>query len=489
MNIDYYAILGVAYNATPEEIKQAYFQLARQYHPDVNPEMADSEEFLAIQQAHDILSNPSRRREYDLSLPPEWRTGAEISLNIKYSRSVIGAIDEPQLMYVLLDAFCTANIDEKASPPCHFCLILDRSTSMQGARMDMVKASAFKLIQQLRPKDLISVVAFSDRAEVVIPPSRAADLSKSDARLNLIACSGGTEILQGLLLGVEQLRQGGSAFTRHIILLTDGDTYGDGQHCLELAQTAAQTGISISVLGIGPDWNDELMDALSSRAGGNAMFISSTRDLDQYIHRKVNDLGSIYARGLQFQFTSSPEVQLRYAFRMNPDTAPLPLFDTLPLGDIVYQKNLGILLEFLIQPLNAHSDRITLARGAISMDLPGGGEHKARLMVDLARDVQVGQVDESPPAVLIEALSRLTLYRMQEKVQQEVKAGEYDHATRRLQNLATHLLAQGEKELAHTVLLEAEHLQRSQNFSSEGDKRIKYGTRAFLLPAITEQHL
>ena len=57
-----------------------------------------------------------------------------------------------------------------------------------------------------------------------------------------------------------------------------------------------------------------------------------------------------------------------------------------------------------------------------------------------------------------------------------------------LQYLATHLLAEGDRELAHTVLVEAEHIQQSHRFSQEGDKRIKYGTRALLLLPGPEQN-
>jgi Ca-activated chloride channel family protein len=88
---------------------------------------------------------------------------------------------------------------------------------------------------------------------------------------------------------------------------------------------------------------------------------------------------------------------------------------------------------------------------------------------------------EPPPQEIIEALSHLTLYRLQEQARLEVTSGEYGKASGHLQRLATHLVAQGEKQLAHTVLLEAEHIQQHQAFSREGDKKIKYGTRALLI--------
>lgn len=63
---DYYKILGVSKNATEKEIKQAYRKLARKYHPDVNPGNRESEErFKEINEAHEVLSDPEKRKKYE----------------------------------------------------------------------------------------------------------------------------------------------------------------------------------------------------------------------------------------------------------------------------------------------------------------------------------------------------------------------------------------------------------------------------------------
>lgn len=121
--------------------------------------------------------------------------------------------------------------------------------------------------------------------------------------------------------------------------------------------------------------------------------------------------------------------------------------------------------------------------GTMVMDIPTRQAPTTRLRLNMMIPVTEKEDINVPHPAILQAMSRLTLYRMQEKAREEVAAGEFENASRRLQRLATHLLAQGERDLAHTVLVEAENIKQSEKFSKEGDKRIKYGTRALLLPS------
>ena len=67
---DYYGILGVGSDAGPDEIKRAYRRLARELHPDVNPDAAAQERFAEVSAAYEVLSDPEKRRIVDLGGDP-----------------------------------------------------------------------------------------------------------------------------------------------------------------------------------------------------------------------------------------------------------------------------------------------------------------------------------------------------------------------------------------------------------------------------------
>ena len=92
-----------------------------------------------------------------------------------------------------------------------------------------------------------------------------------------------------------------------------------------------------------------------------------------------------------------------------------------------------------------------------------------------------------PPATIVQALGKLTLYRMQEKAHEEVQEGQFELAAQHMKQLATSLLSQGERSLARTALMEAENIEQMQAFTEEGSKEIKYGTRALIMPQEKEE--
>jgi len=477
---DYYALIGVARDASQEEIKRAYFQAAQKFHPDKNTAAGETELFLNVQQAYEVLSNPTRRKQYDATLSPEEHPFLPYSHSILYSRPNLVNLDEPQMLYIILELEPPAEARESPSAPLNVCLVLDRSTSMQGEKMDTVKATAIQVLRSLRSQDILSVVAFSDRAEVIIPASYNLDRTRLEAKIQMIQPSGGTEIYQGLEAGVKEvMRSADGKRISHIILLTDGHTYGDEQQCLALASKLAGHGVGISGMGIGPEWNDIFLDVLSTRTGGSSAYIAQPQDIKKLLLEKFNALAQIYAEDIILDTQFISDIELSYVFRLQPDPAPIALDEnTLHLGSMLQDIPTQIIFEYIIYPKAVKSDSLTVLDGNLKVSIASQLLSVPPLRTRFWRAVTDSPEPEPPPPQIVQALSRLMLYRMQDRARKEVDKGNIDSATRHLQTLASNLLAQGERSLAQTIILEVEHLEKQNALTIDGSKKIKYGTRS-----------
>ncbi|OGO64918.1 MAG: hypothetical protein A2030_03770 [Chloroflexi bacterium RBG_19FT_COMBO_50_10] len=488
-NDSFYDRLGLPRDATLDEIRHAYREMARRLHPDKNVKPGETELFISVQEAYEVLANPDQKNSYDSTLPPEQQAHLPLAMSINYSSNTLVSLPEPQLIYALLEFKAQMATGELPPPPLNICLVLDCSTSMHGLRLDTVKLTAIELIRQLQANDILSVVKFSDKAEVVIPAGSYYNREEIETHIQLLHAGGGTEIFQGLEAGYSEIiRYRAKNYINHIILITDGRTYGDEQECLRLVDKAAALGIGISTLGIGGKWNDSFLDMISSQTGGSSKFVSKTDDLGRFLFDKIAKLGRSYAELVTFNFQTSPGIDLNYAFRLNPEASPLTTSSPIVVGTVPRDLSQTLLLEFLVHEIPAKASRLMLAKGFLSYEIPTRtGRQSFSERLELWRPVSQELDTDLPSSTFIQAISRLNLYRMQERARLDLQEGKVEEATQRLQSIATHLLAQGHNELARSVLSEVVHIQQTQVFSEDGEKRIKYGTRSLLLPAGTEE--
>jgi Ca-activated chloride channel family protein len=476
---NYYTILGVDPQATPEMIREAFASWL-----DEVPEGADLEshpDYQRVLQAYEALSDPERRATYDALLA---ETGPlALSVDVQSSRDQVRTSDAEQMLYLLVSVRPPADQAESRLP-LNLCLVIDRSTSMQGARLDRVKSAVALIIEKLAPEDVISAVSFSDRAEVVLPAEPVRSKQKLSARVGSIRASGGTEIYRGLDAGMKQMQQVRLAdYTNHLILLTDGHTYGDVEECLQLAHRAAAQGVSFTAFGIGSEWNDQFLDKLVAPSGGQTRFIETSTQIVDYLQERIKGLGTIYARDLRLSLDFPKGVSLRYGFKLTPFTQPLTLgAHEVKLGDIEGRSALSFLLELAIAPQPMET-RINIPVH-LTAEIPGQQRQEQQFKHQHQLFVLSHAPPTEPPPELVEAVRTLNMHRMSEKAWEEAEAGELDKAATRMRRLTTRLLEAGETELAQQAHAETERLANMEMLSAEGRKRLKFGTRSLVGRAV-----
>jgi Ca-activated chloride channel family protein len=451
--------LSVPFDATEEEIRDSYYKAARLYHPDTNPGPESKQLFLDIQDAYAILSDPEKRRQYNYRFTED-EIESGTALKAFYSRSSIPLLDESQAVYALLQLECKREITTNQLPPLELCLVIDRSTSMGGARLSMIKKNIDYVVKQLRPTDTISIVIFSDRAEILVPPALIADYPRFQEKLSEIRTYGATEIFRGLELGISVLKKSiHPDHIRSVVLLTDGHTYGDEEKCYELSKSACGERISISAMGLGSEWNDEFLDKMTSISGGNAGYARSEKDLFDFFKEKLSSSINQYAHNVILEFESDSQVDLNYAFRLYPDITPLPMLHPMNLGNLTYGQKIILILEFIIRKISSEKKTIKLMEGKVHLESPSRVFNIERHLTSCNLPVKIAFEKETPPSILLDALSRLTLYRMQQRAREEVKAKSFASASKHLNFLASKLHETGEMELANAVILEANELK------------------------------
>jgi len=481
--LDYYAILGVPPSADAEEIKKAYRALVRKVHPDVAPEPGTSLLFRLVHEAYSVLSDPEQRAEYDRRWQARWGSrGSSLRFHLLLSRSSLPVLSASQILYALL-TIEPSRPHASSRLPLHLCLVIDRSNSMRGERLEQVKAAALELAGHLEPGDRLSVVAFHNRAEVIWPLSPVGERHRLSMRLETLTAEGGTEIYQGLLLGFQELFRARQAGVHsHLILLTDGRTYGDEDQCRALADQAREVGIGISAFGIGEDWNAALLDEIAARSGGISGYIASPQEIRQRFLEHLSLLQDRYGEDARLIVEPAEGVLVTALYQITPELRVPPREDSgWYLGALQASHPVRVLIEFALPPLEPGFLEVARlkARARILGNPPQLDE--AELSVQ-AYALPGEPLMVSPPEPVLEALSYVVIYRMQEQAWADIQAGRRMEGAQKLRQVGTRLLELGANDLAQEALATATRLLQGRSVSRSQQLALKYRTRMLMLP-------
>lgn len=163
-------------------------------------------------------------------------------------------------------------------------LIIDKSSSMEGRKMDLARQAAIGVIDNLRPVDYVGVLIFDNSFQWAVPLRRAEDRSTIKRLVAGITPDGGTQIAPALAEAFRRI-QSSSATYRHIVLLTDGiSEEGDS---ISVAKEAALRKVTISTVGLGQDVNRAYLEKVATFAKGRPYFLTDPSGLEQILLRDV----------------------------------------------------------------------------------------------------------------------------------------------------------------------------------------------------------
>jgi Ca-activated chloride channel family protein len=192
-------------------------------------------------------------------------------------------------------------------PPVNLGLVLDRSGSMTGEKIRLAKDAAVAAIRRLDAHDRFSVVAYDDQVEVVIASATASRQAIEEAARAIlrIQARGSTDLCGGWLSCCEQLALAeGSEVVTRVLLLTDGLAnvgITDPAEIVGHARELRKRGISTTTIGVGEDFDEHLLGAMSDEGGGHFYYVERDEQIPDVVNREVGETLEVTVRGAQLR--------------------------------------------------------------------------------------------------------------------------------------------------------------------------------------------
>jgi Ca-activated chloride channel family protein len=247
-----------------------------------------------------------------------------VAVNHPGSLSLTGKLSHPYVVPGTSDVFATLEVSAVDVPgarraPVNLAVVIDRSGSMSGDKIAQARRAALRLVDLLTENDRLAIVHYGSDVRF-FPGAFASTENKERMRRYIrgISDEGGTNIGDGLMAGKAQLDVARSDFTvNRLILLSDGQpTVGitSEQGLSNVARTLRNAGTTVTSLGVGADFNEDLMQRLAEIGGGSYGFIRDAEATVALFEKDLSQAGTMVARGVTVSFDLPRGIELREVF-------------------------------------------------------------------------------------------------------------------------------------------------------------------------------
>jgi Ca-activated chloride channel family protein len=400
-----------------------------------------------------------------------------VSLVCTWGRAPLPVSGAPQVGYLLVEATPGAATQ---TVPLNFCMVLDRSGSMKGEKLAALKDAVTRVIETLTPQDIVSIVLFDDTVQVLTPATPATDKNALRELVAVIEEQGGTAMSGGLAAGQAEIRKHHTADrVSSLLLLTDGQTWGDEDRCRQIARELGADGVRITALGLGAEWNEQLLDDIAEAASGSADYIADPAQITSFFQRAVRAAQGTVAQDARLLLRLVRGVTARAVHRATPVIANLgyqPIGENevaVKLGSLESGQTASVVVDVMLPDRPAGAFRV--AQAELHWTPVGGAEQviKQDLLLEFVGEQSQARYD---PRVM-NLVEKVTAFKLQTRALSEAEAGNLSGATQKLRAAATRLLDLGELELAQKAQEQAAALESGKGMSAEGQKELRYATR------------
>ncbi|MCK5809723.1 MAG: VWA domain-containing protein [Cocleimonas sp.] len=195
-------------------------------------------------------------------------------------------------------------LDDKTDrTPANIAIVLDKSGSMGGNKIIHAKQAARMAVGLLNKEDIVSIVSYDNTVNVLVPATKVTDKASIYAAIERMEANGGTALFAGVSKGAAEVRKFLSKDRiNRVILLSDGQANVGPSSPTELGSLGAslsKDGMTVTTIGLGTGYNEDLMASLAGYSDGNHAFVKNAEDLAQVFQYEFGDVLSVVAQDVE----------------------------------------------------------------------------------------------------------------------------------------------------------------------------------------------
>ncbi len=383
-------------------------------------------------------------------------------------------VQRPQKLYLLARFAAGSAPGDIHRRPLNISLVIDRSGSMAGAKIDYTRQAAQFLVQHLGARDTFSIVLYNDKIETLLAPEIVNNKDRIIQLIEHIQVRGTTNLSGGWLEGCRLvMSQMAKDRLNRVILMSDGLAnrgITETAQLVQMAQQKYEEGVSTTTMGLGSEFNEDLLMTMANAGGGAYYFIESPESAPTIFHEELTGLLSVVGQNLMI--TVAPTEHVSSLRQLNAyQTTQTGKSTSFQLGDIFGDEVKTVVLELNVPALNTMGE-CQIAKLRFEYDEITGNRTQHHISeMDVMVNIRPEDIDPSlrDPEVTQSVLLLKAAQARQQAVKDADK-GDYAQASQTLRAIAEEIAA------AH---VKNEHLQEERDALLAQAKQMERGAQSY----------